>query len=140
MYVTIIAEEAGAIQVFCELYSMCASFVGCWTVTHILTCIKSEWTGTHCSPAKAAGTIEPNTRTLSGWSLGRLGPVYALATASDAQLRQIQTMSWIDPGSYADFTAADACDNKALAGLSLTPGQVLAKWLKANPSGLRPVL
>ncbi len=40
---------------------------------------------------------------LSGWSVGRLGPVYYLAAAGEARVSQVHTIILFDPGSTSDF-------------------------------------
>jgi hypothetical protein len=63
-------------------------------------------------------------KTLAGWSAGRMGPIYFLNQATDAQRKQINYVLLIDPGYYSQMT----CDRQWSAG------SVLVHWLQVNPN------
>lgn len=96
---------------------------------------KDEWAPGNCSTAAAHNGTFDTTTMLSGWSIGRLGPIYYLAKASPEQLQQIDQILWIDPGQESEF--AGGCDNQKYEThetlVFKTPGQILADWLLANP-------
>jgi hypothetical protein len=62
--------------------------------------------------------------TLAGWSRGHVGVMYFLARASDDELRQLDYVLLIDPGTYDQTT----CDR------DLGAGARLAHWLAVNPN------
>lgn len=89
---------------------------------------KANWSTGTCGnsrPAydRAMSYLQPGQaiKTLSGWSLGRTGPIYFLQNAQ-SQLGQINYIILIDPGYYSQL----ACDRQINAGV------VLANWLQAN--------
>ncbi len=97
----------------------------------------ADWTHPdRCSSAD--GNIFPsvvnnkNITVASGWSLGRLGPIYMLErsqfTPSSGRWQEIDTILLFDPGSYADMFATDSCDRLHNGGYLYT------EWLKANPN------
>lgn len=94
-----------------------------------------------CNSSKAVGVIGSTTRNLSGWSLGRLGTIYALAQANAAQLQQITNVLMIDPGNYSDLSG---CDNQSIAITTPTnyqrPSTILSNWLKSNGSARLTIL
>lgn len=94
------------------------------------TIYASEWM-TNCGSADPAYSKAmqklasgQSIKTLSGWSAGRMGPIYFLSRASDAQRRQINYILLIDPGYYDQL----ACDR------SKNAGGVLVQWLRQNPN------
>jgi hypothetical protein len=100
----------------------------------------SQWSNPsiQCDTSRAISYVPGMATTLSGWSLGRLGSIYALAQASAAQRQQIKYILMIDPGGYNQM--ATGCDNRMLqvgptsAFTYETAGQILANWLRDNPS------
>ena len=94
----------------------------------------SQWAPGNCNTTRAIGYVPSSAHTLAGWSLGRLGPVYALARASSGQKQQISYILMIDPGGYNQLRTG--CDNTPLGTNSgnRTAGQILAGWLRDNPS------
>lgn len=88
-----------------------------------------------CDTSLAIERVPPTATALAGWSLGRLGPIYALARASATQEQQITYILMIDPGGYNQM--ATGCDSSKLQ-ITLfkyeTAGQILAGWLRDNPS------
>ena len=98
----------------------------------------SKWTvsGSRCNTKNAINNVPGTATVLSGWSIGRLGPVYALARMSPAQRSTIKHVFVIDPGTYGDL--AGGCDNTAVQTSEgpLTfrrPGWILGEWLSKNP-------
>jgi hypothetical protein len=73
----------------------------------------------------ATATLVPGQTisTLAGWSYGRVGTISFLANAG-AHRAQVSYAVMIDPGAYSEL----GCDRV------LHAGDVLATWLKANPS------
>jgi hypothetical protein len=92
------------------------------------TVYRPKWYGGGCAPAAASvarATVgQRPIDTLSGWSLGRVGVVRYLASASDDELRRVDYAILIDPGTYDELS----CDRQLRAGV------VLAHWLAVNPS------
>ncbi|MFE5521446.1 hypothetical protein ACFQ9Q_27545 [Streptomyces virginiae] len=86
-----------------------------------------DWSAGNCNPAQAAnypqGVNGRVVTTLSGWSLGRLGPIYALKT-SQWSFNNSRYVLMFDPGFYDQMT----CDRQAGAA------EVLADWLGSNPA------
>jgi hypothetical protein len=88
-----------------------------------------------CDTSRAIGYVPATVTTLAGWSLGRLGPIYALARATNAQLEHINYVLMIDPGGYNQM--AESCDAENLQVGFLryeSAGQILAHWLSVNSS------
>ncbi|MEV6873928.1 hypothetical protein [Amycolatopsis sp. NPDC051128] len=103
---------------------------------------KDDWKSPkQCVDDLALGNVPSTATVLTGWSLGRLGPVYAIARASGAQRQQIDGITMIDPGN---LTTLSGCDNSnILVKPPLTfrrPSLILADWLKANPSARLTIL
>lgn len=98
-----------------------------------------EWASGNCSPDKAV-KIPDSVATLAGWSVGRLGPIYFLQGASEAQLRRIKTIILLDPGNTGSFVPyrvagipvlrRDRCDWK------IDINGYLASWLKREGNRL----
>ncbi|WP_410666759.1 hypothetical protein [Amycolatopsis sp. cmx-4-68] len=63
-------------------------------------------------------------KTLSGWSKGRMGPIYYLSRATTAERKQVNYMLLIDPGAWGEMD----CDRTKHAG------DVLVQWLQQNPN------
>jgi hypothetical protein len=98
----------------------------------------SDWWPSHANCSKdnprkpynatmAAAAGQPIT-TIAGWSSGRLGVFGYLNKASDLQLKQLNYVVLIDPGSIGDM----GCD-LAVPGAGKA-GNVLVRWLRANRS------
>lgn len=93
-----------------------------------------EWDVGGCS-ASLAADIPNGVSTLAGWSLGRLGPIYFLASATPQQVAQVHTIILFDPGDTSDFAnpplwkrllGDQTCDWRyPINGL-------LANWLSSN--------
>jgi hypothetical protein len=62
--------------------------------------------------------------TLSGWSLGRLGPVYAMINNFGRVEESVDSITLFDPGSLGDLTGG--CDP------SFNQHALYANWLSAN--------
>jgi hypothetical protein len=95
-----------------------------------------DWTDPikRCDTSHAISSVK-SAIVLAGWSKGRLGPIYALARATSAQLQQISYVMLIDPDSTTDMSGG--CDSQPLQVNGVLqfrrPGQILAEWLNANP-------
>jgi len=94
--------------------------------------------GASCSPEKSYSLVKAkgfdsfaNVR-LSGWSLGRMGPVYFLGRASNAELAKVDSVVMVDPGSNANMTGG--CD------VAYQSGQRIARWLNVNRTAQLVVL
>ena len=97
---------------------------------NVRTVPKSEWVSiVTCNPFPAVSVAAPSTVSkLAGWSLGRLGTIYAVSDGATS--RRINQILMIDPGSYDNMTGG--CDSKLVG--KRKPGRILADWLNANPS------
>ena len=85
----------------------------------------SFWEIGNCDPS-AAADMPDGVSTLAGWSLGRLGPIYFLNSATDEQIQQVHTIILFDPGNTKDFGTFGSCDYLYdINGL-------LAAWLRLN--------
>lgn len=86
----------------------------------------SRWTGdTRCEISDRAAKF-PSDRgltTLVGWSLGRLGPIYFLATAGQ-RWGEIKTIYLFDPGHVDQME----CEAK----MQRSPGTLLRDWLQSG--------
>ena len=88
-----------------------------------------QWTpSNHCVPDKGAVNFGgKDINRLAGWSLGRLGPIYALKYMKDhghtAQARRINYVILFDPGSRGAFGECDY-DQKTVKA-----SETLAWWL-----------
>jgi len=105
--------------------------------TTVKTVAEVQWANPSvlCDTSRAINYMTLTVTTLAGWSLGRLGTIYALARATTAQLKQINYVFMIDPGGYNQM--AEGCDARNLQVGSLTyehAGQILAHWLTVNSS------
>jgi hypothetical protein len=86
-----------------------------------------DWRGSNCALKHALPV--PPTRlpvTLGGWSNGRLGPIYYLNAASDAQRSVVKYVLLIDPGGTKQFKSS--CD------ATVHPSDVLSRWLALDPA------
>lgn len=85
-----------------------------------------DWTGPkgECAPAKSVSSVSGKPSTLSGWSLGRLGPVYYLEAASRDRREAVRNVLLFDPATYGTMTSS--CDAK------VDVDGILASWLKLN--------
>lgn len=81
---------------------------------------------TFCSPNRATHQVPDTAVTLAGWSKGRLGPIYYLAAANQAQKDRIKTIILFDPGQTSNFVGTDTCDPK------YDINTLLATWLKSQ--------
>ena len=71
---------------------------------------------------------------VGGWSFGRVGPSYlihGMQKFDPNQLRQLDYIILIDPGSYSDLSVCDAVNSS---------GSLYATWLKSNPNARLVVL
>ncbi|MGW1770268.1 hypothetical protein [Streptomyces sp. NPDC002104] len=94
-----------------------------------------RWTsGTECVPnGNATAFAGKNITRLAGYSLGRLGPIYALRqlknTNNTAQAKKIDYVVLFDPGSWdKDFGGCDLPSSG-----SVQADQTLLWWLRQNP-------
>lgn len=98
-----------------------------WILTDNGTRNAKDWSIGDCQPQGAANypTIvkDKPVTTLSGWSRGRLGPIYLLK-ANAALAAQTRYVLMFDPGSYGEMD----CDRRIKAS------QLLADWLTSNLS------
>jgi hypothetical protein len=99
-----------------------------------LNLVLDQWAAGNCS-ASAAANIPSGVSTLAGWSVGRLGPIYFLDTASAQQVSQVHTIILFDPGSTVDFAEPPLW--KRLLGKQTCDWQysinsLLANWLRSN--------
>jgi hypothetical protein len=95
---------------------------------HSVKTVYEHQFATNCTspqPAMNAATALANPApigTLAGWSKGRVGVSSFLNRANSTQLKQLEYVLYIDPGTYGELT----CDRQLEAGLHL------AKWLNEN--------
>ncbi|WP_028066700.1 hypothetical protein [Solirubrobacter soli] len=87
---------------------------------------RGSWWSSGCAPgaagaARSAAGGRPIT-TVAGWSLGRVGVLRYLAAASDDELRRVNYVLLIDPGTYDELS----CDRQ------IGGGAALARWLTVN--------
>jgi uncharacterized protein YraI len=83
------------------------------------------WTGGNaCYATNAVQFVEAGTQTLSGWSAGRMGPMYVLAAGSKAIRSQLRTIVLFDPGSRKNFR--EGCEGQS----TLNPNALLDAWLR----------
>ena len=87
---------------------------------------ESAWAPGGCNTSKA-GDFPSTVNTLAGWSKGRLGPMYFLASNS-SRISEIRTIILFDPGSEANM--AGGCDGS----LSPSINSLLVTWLNNNPA------
>lgn len=66
--------------------------------------------------------------TLAGWSLGRLGPTYAMEYNMPRIVASINSIILYDPGSYDEYFGAGGCD------ASFNQSHLYATWLSASPA------
>jgi hypothetical protein len=90
----------------------------------------SQWAVGNCS-ASGAANIPNGVSTLSGWSIGRLGPIYFLAAAGQ-RVSQVHTIILFDPGNTANFQGS--CD------MDYNINALLANWLQSSGSNRLIVL
>lgn len=77
---------------------------------------KDSWTIGNCRTGNAANFASHiKADRLIGWSLGRMGPPYALETMDEATRKAVEHILVIDPGNEEDFT--DSCDPPATSQL-----------------------
>lgn len=106
----------------------------------------NNWSGGHCTMDTVWGDIQnmPSTvHTLAGWSRGRLGPLYFLWVATQAQKDQIHTIVLYDPGSTIDFAEPpwykeilgdETCD------WQYDPATTYYGWLQSHPTQNRLIV
>jgi hypothetical protein len=85
------------------------------------------WSSGNCSPNQAAD-LPDGIHTLAGWSLGRLGPIYFLNSASFKQIADVHTIVLFDPGATSDMNSIDSCDPQ------YDSNGLLSAWLESNSS------
>jgi hypothetical protein len=94
-----------------------------------LTLGLNDWTTGNCESAR--GGNFPDTRngrrvtTLAGWSLGRLGPTYFLASSFN-RAKQISSIILYDPGTYDNYFGNGSCD------LHYDQSALYARWLQLS--------
>jgi hypothetical protein len=80
--------------------------------------------GVSCTPSAAATNFAgQDVNRLAGWSLGRLGPIYALnylRTHDQLEARTINYIIMYDPGSPDDFSGSCDTDPRVAASATLT--------------------
>ena len=86
------------------------------------------WSTGHCTtgPAASLAHAPSSIKTLSGWSKGRLGPMYFLESAGHARVANVHYIVLFDPGSIGEMSPCDG---------SLHPKSIntlLAEWLHEN--------
>jgi hypothetical protein len=91
---------------------------------------QTQWQRPGCD-ARQAGRVPRSVagqpiRTLAGYGIGRLGPLYFLA-ANPSRRNQIHFILLFDPGSYGDFTR-EGCEHRIGAS------RLLAEWLRDSPA------
>jgi len=73
----------------------------------------TAWSNGSCAPASDYNIPEVTTArvvtTISGWSLGRLGPTYLLYW-NFTRAKQVNSIVLFDPGSYDDYFGSGSCD------------------------------
>lgn len=108
---------------------------------------KDVWfTSGSCSPNRAVpGDLPPTVNTLSGWSVGRIGPVFFLKSASDEQKRRIHRIVLFDPGATSDMEddsfvkkvgktiLGKSVDRPCDDDVSIDVNGTLASWLSSDP-------
>ncbi|HET7302790.1 MAG TPA: hypothetical protein VFI74_05675 [Candidatus Saccharimonadales bacterium] len=95
-----------------------------------------EWSSGNCSPDKAVQGVPESVDTLAGWSIGRLGPIYFLARATEEQKKRIKNIILIDPGNTDSFKAREVlgvpvnkrCDD------NFDINKLLANWILGDSS------
>lgn len=95
----------------------------------------SQWinSAAHCDTTLANRFLPPAAHTLAGWSIGRLGPIYALGRASWTQRQQVTYVYMIDPGNTDNLSGCDSQLVQVGDPLKFKrPGQILAEWLRDN--------
>ena len=97
----------------------------------------SSWASGHCSDAATAASVSGAPSVLAGWSKGRLGVVYYLASASQTQLAAVHRIVLFDPGNTIDFApvtgwegvfSSPPCDSQ------YDINSLLANWLGSDDS------
>ncbi|HEX9153783.1 MAG TPA: hypothetical protein VF809_03105, partial [Candidatus Saccharimonadales bacterium] len=96
----------------------------------------SQWASGGCTSDKVLDKIPAGVDTLSGWSRGRLGPIYFLQEASPERQKQIHNIVLFDPGSTSDMAGKDILGHHFNAGCDLNydVNSILASWLKSDGS------
>lgn len=101
------------------------------------TMAQSSWAPGGCNPNQAGNFpswVAPSNQyvtTLSGWSIGRLGPVYFLQ-ANRSRWSEIHYILLFDPGNLEQLTGG--CDD------DYNPGRLYTDWLKSNPNNRLVIL
>jgi hypothetical protein len=88
----------------------------------------SAWATGTCStgPAASLERVPSSVNTLSGWSKGRLGPMYFLESAGQSRVANVHYIVLFDPGSFDEMSGCDG---------GLRPESIntlLAEWLHEN--------
>lgn len=92
---------------------------------------KAQWAPGNCNTILAASpdVVPASVRTLAGWSVGRLGPLYYLSAAgTEARRAQVQTIILFDPGSQENMEEEDGCDTQLHPSIN----SLLADWLRSS--------
>ena len=95
-----------------------------------------EWSSGNCSPDKAVQGVPESVDTLAGWSIGRLGPIYFLAQATEEQKKRIKNIILIDPGN------TDSFEERKVLGVPVTKrcdsnfdiNKLLSDWVMLDAS------
>jgi hypothetical protein len=90
------------------------------------------WSDGNCSPARGGNfpdiKNEKLITTLSGWSLGRLGPTYLLSTNFDRVAANVDYIILFDPGSYGEYFDPTSCDG------DFDQSDLYRRWLSVRPA------
>jgi|GEM_PF-2220622 len=102
-----------------------------------------NWAAGNCSDALAASTVPSDATTLAGWSLGRLGIVYFLNTASQERINKVRTIVLFDPGESKEFAEPSLFDKargRKTCDWKYDINGMLTRWLSSNDSNRLIVL
>lgn len=91
----------------------------------------TDWSAGNCDSVKATFPDTYNGKrvtTLAGWSVGRLGPMYAIDLDMNRVNSRINMIILYDPGSYANFFDKNGCDKW------YDESWHYANWLAADPN------
>ncbi|MGH3721457.1 MAG: hypothetical protein ACRDRI_21935 [Pseudonocardiaceae bacterium] len=94
-----------------------------------LTLGLNDWAAGSCSSSKGGNFPDvvggKRVTTLTGWSLGRLGPTYFLASSFN-RAGNINSVILYGPGSYNDYFGAGSCDR------NYDQSDLYARWLRLS--------
>lgn len=92
---------------------------------------RSEWSLGNCSFLHGGNYPDVvdgrRVSTLSAWSLGRLGPVYAMLNNFPRVKQSIDSIILFDPGSLEELTSPETCD------ATIPQDALYAEWLAHDP-------